>query len=85
MDYAPLDAGSLPRRLGALPALAGRLGPASAWRVREVGDGNLNLVFVVEGPDGAAIVKQAYLWLSNRRKKRSSRMSMLDGWIIDAS
>jgi 5-methylthioribose kinase len=29
------------------------------WRVREVGDGNLNLVFIVEGPQGAVCVKQA--------------------------
>ena len=29
------------------------------WRVREVGDGNLNLVFVVEGKDGSVCLKQA--------------------------
>jgi 5-methylthioribose kinase len=29
------------------------------WRVREVGDGNLNLVFIVEGVDGSVCVKQA--------------------------
>jgi 5-methylthioribose kinase len=40
--------------------LAQRLGEHSdAWRVREVGDGNLNLVFIVEGPEGSLIVKQA--------------------------
>ena len=32
---------------------------ASSWTVREVGDGNLNLVFIVEGPAGKAVVKQA--------------------------
>jgi 5-methylthioribose kinase len=37
-------------RLGARPAV---------WRVSEVGDGNLNLVFIVEGPDGSVCVKQA--------------------------
>ncbi|MGG6499283.1 UNVERIFIED_CONTAM: S-methyl-5-thioribose kinase, partial [Bacteroidetes bacterium 56_B9] len=31
----------------------------SRWRVREVGDGNLNLVFIVEGESGASVVKQA--------------------------
>jgi 5-methylthioribose kinase len=36
-----------------------RLGPRSAWQVREVGDGNLNLVFIVDGPDGSVCVKQA--------------------------
>jgi hypothetical protein len=29
------------------------------WQVREVGDGNLNLVFIVEGRDGSVCVKQA--------------------------
>ena len=64
--YAPLDVQSLPRRLGTLPALSERLaGAPQGWRVREVGDGNLNLVFIVEGARdapgacGAVIVKQA--------------------------
>lgn len=34
-------------------------GEPGSWRVREVGDGNLNLVFMVEGPDGSVCVKQA--------------------------
>ncbi|MEM2124333.1 MAG: S-methyl-5-thioribose kinase, partial [Methanolinea sp.] len=46
--------------LAGLPAIAARLGGApERWRVREVGDGNLNLVFIVEGPGGAVCVKQA--------------------------
>lgn len=32
---------------------------ADGWAVREVGDGNLNLVFIVEGEAGSVIVKQA--------------------------
>jgi len=28
-------------------------GRTENWQVREVGDGNLNLVFIVEGPDGS--------------------------------
>jgi len=35
------------------------LGPATSWRVREVGDGNLNLVFIVESGSGSLVVKQA--------------------------
>jgi 5-methylthioribose kinase len=35
------------------------LGPAAGWRVREVGDGNLNLVFIVESDSGSLVVKQA--------------------------
>ena len=33
------------------------------WQVREVGDGNLNLVFIVEGPKGGVVVKQALPYL----------------------
>jgi 5-methylthioribose kinase len=51
---------TLPQRLGALPGLKERLGANNnSWRVKEVGDGNLNLVFIVEGEQGKAIVKQA--------------------------
>jgi 5-methylthioribose kinase len=57
--YAPLNPGTLPQRLGALPALCERIGDPAGWRVREVGDGNLNLVFIVEGEAGGLVVKQA--------------------------
>ena len=58
--FEPLDVESLPRRLGDLPALREHIGDSPAdWRVREVGDGNLNLVFIAQGMAGAAIVKQA--------------------------
>ncbi len=59
-DFIALNPNSLPERLGALPALRERVGSdPRTWSVREVGDGNLNLVFIVEGPQGSAIVKQA--------------------------
>lgn len=57
--YHALDAMSLPHRLGGRPELLARLGPPGTWQVREVGDGNLNLVFIVEGPKGSIVVKQA--------------------------
>lgn len=57
--YEPLTAATLPHRLGTIAELTQRLGPPARWRVREVGDGNLNLVFIVEGPKGAAVAKQA--------------------------
>ncbi|MGH6883830.1 MAG: S-methyl-5-thioribose kinase, partial [Hypericibacter sp.] len=58
--YRPLDAGSLPAYLAALPGMAARLGGRSEdWEVVEVGDGNLNLVFIVRGPGGGVCVKQA--------------------------
>ena len=61
-DTTPFEAlkpETLPQRLGALPALRNKIGDPASWRVREVGDGNLNLVFIVEGETGAAVVKQA--------------------------
>ena len=58
--YRALDEAALPGFLATLPAIAERLGgPPESWRVREVGDGNLNLVFIVEGPAGDICVKQA--------------------------
>ena len=58
--YSPLTVDTLGSRLADIEAVAGRIGPdPSAWTVREVGDGNLNLVFIVEGPKGAVVVKQA--------------------------
>src|SRR5579871_2288169 len=58
--YAPVDGSRLAGVLADIPALRARLGDDPArWRIREVGDGNLNLVFIVEGPAGGAVVKQA--------------------------
>lgn len=59
-SFEALTVESLPARLGGLEELRSRLGAEpSAWRVREVGDGNLNLVFIVETDKGGVIVKQA--------------------------
>lgn len=58
--YEPLTPQNLPERLGGLDAVTQRLGEdASEWTVQEVGDGNLNLVFIVAGARGSVIVKQA--------------------------
>ncbi len=43
------------------------------WQVREVGDGNLNLVFIVQGPGGSVCVKQALPYV------RRCRRLMADG------
>jgi len=62
--YVAHTAGSLPHYLAAAPGVARKLGGSQdRWRVREVGDGNLNLVFIVTGPDGAVVVKQALPYL----------------------
>jgi 5-methylthioribose kinase len=59
-DYRILREPDLRDYLARLPAVATRLGgsPAS-WSISEVGDGNLNLVFIVKGADGGIAVKQA--------------------------
>jgi 5-methylthioribose kinase len=57
--YLAMTPETLPARLGGLSVLSDRLGDPAQWSVIEVGDGNLNLVFIVTGPWGAVIVKQA--------------------------
>ncbi|MER8953820.1 S-methyl-5-thioribose kinase [Mesorhizobium sp. M0833] len=58
--FEALSVETLAGRLGANEALCSQIGKdTSQWKVREVGDGNLNLVFIVEGAQGAAVVKQA--------------------------
>jgi 5-methylthioribose kinase len=60
LSFEALSAETLPQRLGDTEPLSSRIGAdASRWKVREVGDGNLNLVFIVEGAEGGAVVKQA--------------------------
>jgi 5-methylthioribose kinase len=58
--YAALTPETLPARLAGLTAVTDAVGGAPRdWCVQEVGDGNLNLVFIVEGAAGSVIVKQA--------------------------
>ena len=46
--------------LAQLPAVSAQLGGSpAAWSTSEVGDGNLNLVFIVRGTSGGIAVKQA--------------------------
>lgn len=58
--YRILREADLRDHLAGLPAIVARLGGAAAeWSISEVGDGNLNLVFIVKGPRGGIAVKQA--------------------------
>jgi 5-methylthioribose kinase len=58
--YRILDAGSLVHLLAGLTEVRRVLGGLPEhWSVSEVGDGNLNLVFIVEGSAGSVCVKQA--------------------------
>jgi 5-methylthioribose kinase len=59
-DYRILHEAALRDYLASLPDLAAMFGGApSSWSIAEVGDGNLNLVFIVKGSRGGAAVKQA--------------------------
>ncbi len=58
-NYEALSPETLARRLGEIDSIQTHLGNPDTWKVREVGDGNLNLVFIVDGPDGSLIIKQA--------------------------
>jgi 5-methylthioribose kinase len=58
--YRILDSKSLPALLANHEDIRALLGNRMEdWQIREVGDGNLNLVFIVEGRDGSVCVKQA--------------------------
>ncbi|MET4384872.1 5-methylthioribose kinase [Bradyrhizobium sp. F1.4.3] len=59
-DYRILHEAALRDYLAGLPDIAALLGaePVS-WSITEVGDGNLNLVFIVKGDRGGIAVKQA--------------------------
>lgn len=58
-EYEALSPETLAGRLGSVESIRSHLGEPAQWQVREVGDGNLNLVFIVDGPKGSVIVKQA--------------------------
>ncbi|NIZ62215.1 S-methyl-5-thioribose kinase [Sedimentitalea sp. CY04] len=59
-SYQPLTTDMLAIRLGKIDALTTLLGTdTSTWTSKEVGDGNLNLVFIVQSDQGSVIVKQA--------------------------
>ena len=58
--YKILDLEGVLQLVNGLSEIRARLGgEPSSWRLREVGDGNLNLVFLIDGPAGAVCVKQA--------------------------
>jgi 5-methylthioribose kinase len=59
-QYRILHEADLRGYLAGLPELAAALsGEPRSWTITEVGDGNLNLVFIVKGARGGVAVKQA--------------------------
>jgi 5-methylthioribose kinase len=65
MSYRALDEGSLLDYVRSRPEMSKVLPADGPLSVREVGDGNLNLVFIIESPDGrhSAVLKQALPYL----------------------
>jgi 5-methylthioribose kinase len=60
MPYRALNDGSLPQVLADVPAVNDLLGgDPHSWNVQEVGDGNLNLIFIVKSQKAGVVVKQA--------------------------
>ena len=60
MTYEFLTAESIPAYIAERPELVAVVDPSAITEVREVGDGNLNLVFIVNDAKGGAVVlKQA--------------------------
>ena len=58
--YEPLTIETLANRLSSVPAICKIVGDdTSEWKIDEVGDGNLNLVYTVSSNSGNIIVKQA--------------------------
>ena len=58
--YEPLTIETLAKRLGAVDDICKIVGDdKSKWKIDEVGDGNLNLVYTVSSDSGNIIVKQA--------------------------
>eukprot|EP00878_Enallax_costatus_P005791 GHUV01006072.1.p1 GENE.GHUV01006072.1~~GHUV01006072.1.p1 ORF type:complete len:713 (+),score=234.96 GHUV01006072.1:191-2329(+) len=61
-SVSALDSAGVVSFLSARPDLAARVGPPGSeggWTVREVGDGNINFVYIVQGPSGGVCVKQS--------------------------
>jgi 5-methylthioribose kinase len=75
--FRPLDEASLVAYIKAMPALASHLGGSSldSIEIKEVGDGNLNFVYIVQSEAGAIVVKQVQP--SPPQRTRSSSLLIL--------
>ncbi len=64
VGYRVLANHDISHQLAQRPDIAAALGGTPAqWHVRDVADGNLNSVFLVEGPNGGVCVKQSLPWV----------------------
>ncbi|XP_065870641.1 methylthioribose kinase [Euphorbia lathyris] len=59
-EFRPLNEKSLIEYIKATPALSNKIGGKfDDLKIEEVGDGNLNFVYIVVGSDGSFVIKQA--------------------------
>ncbi|KAK8604453.1 hypothetical protein V6N13_099395 [Hibiscus sabdariffa] len=59
-EFRPLDENSLIEYIKATPSLSSRISDTyDGLKVKEVGDGNLNFVYIVLAPSGSFVIKQA--------------------------
>ncbi|KAH9695338.1 hypothetical protein WN943_024336 [Citrus x changshan-huyou] len=59
-EFRPLDDKSLLEYIKATPSLSSKIGNKfDALTIKEVGDGNLNFVYIVVGSSGSFVIKQA--------------------------
>lgn len=63
--FRPLDEKALIEYIKATPTLALKLGNRfDDLQIKEVGDGNLNFVYIVIGPSGSFVIKQVFFVLT---------------------
>ncbi|WEK52150.1 MAG: S-methyl-5-thioribose kinase [Candidatus Kaistia colombiensis] len=63
-DYRILAQAEILHHLAALPEIAAILGGSPAdWTIRDVADGYINAVFIIDGPQGGVCAKQALPWV----------------------
>ena len=59
--FRVLDEKTLREYIKATPSLASKLGnEVDNFKIKEVGDGNLNFVYIVISPSGSIVIKQVF-------------------------
>ncbi|KMT01120.1 hypothetical protein BVRB_9g223720 [Beta vulgaris subsp. vulgaris] len=58
-EFRPLDEKSLVEYIKATPSLSSLLGVSDDLQIKEVGDGNLNFVYIIVSPYTSVVIKQA--------------------------
>ncbi|XP_021750830.1 methylthioribose kinase-like isoform X1 [Chenopodium quinoa] len=58
-EFRPLDEKSLVEYIKATPNLSSLLGVSDNYQIKEVGDGNLNFVYIVVSSSASLVIKQA--------------------------